>query len=180
MTARATRLLDRIDHERCTVLDLVGGLGAEQLVFRPEPSSWSALEVVEHLMKVEDAIATRVKPRPPRTWREAVRGRVSLELLSLFFLLRRRFKAPGQVILPHGGVTLSDLVTKWEAAGQALRRTIDGFGPVDYRRPMMRHPFIGLLTPIETLTFIHRHIAHHRRQILRLRRAPGYPLDVER
>ena len=93
------------------------------------------------------------------------------------FLLGRRFKAPAQAILPQGGVTLTDLGARWDAVGQALRRTVDGLGPADYGRPMMRHPFVGLLTPIETLTFLLRHIAHHRRQILRIRRSPGYPLE---
>jgi hypothetical protein len=40
---------------------------------------------------------------------------------------------------------------------------------------MMRHPLIGLLTPSEGLIFIHSHMGHHRRQILRIRRARDYP-----
>jgi hypothetical protein len=56
-----------------------------------------------------------------------------------------------------------------------MRGTLDGFGPADFARPLMRHPILGLLTPVETLTFILRHIAHHRRQIARIRRSPGYP-----
>ncbi len=144
-------------------------------MFRPEKGSWSALEVVEHLVRVEEGILSRVKPREPRTWREAVRSKVALELVSLHFLLGRRAKAPVQAILPIGGVTLADLGTRWNAARQAMLSAIDGFAPADFARPMMRHPILGLLTPTETLTFILRHIAHHRRQLTRIRRSPGYP-----
>lgn len=175
MRARARRLWDRIEHQRRTLLAEVDELGPEQRVFRPAEGSWSALEVVEHLVKVEVGIASRIKVREPRTWREAVRGRLSLELISLYFLLGRRFKVPAQAILPQGGATLTDLAARWEAAQQAMRRTLEGFGPADFARPMMRHPILGLLTPVETLTFILRHIAHHRRQIVRIRRSPGYP-----
>lgn len=175
MTARATNLLDRIDQQRRALLAEVDKLGPESLVFRPAKGSWSALEVVEHLVRVEEAIVSRVKKREPRTWREAVRGRLSLELISVFFRLGRRFKAPVPTILPRGGATLTDLRARWEAARESMRRTLDGFEPADFARPMLRHPILGLLTPVETLTFIHRHLAHHRRQIARIRRSPEYP-----
>jgi hypothetical protein len=77
--------------------------------------------------------------------------------------------------MPQGGATLSDLDARWAAAQEAMRRMVGGFGAAELARPMMRHPFLGLLTPVETLTFIQRHIAHHRRQIARIRRSPGYP-----
>jgi hypothetical protein len=175
MRVRSRRLLDRIDRQRRALLAEVDELGPEQLVFRPREGDWSALDVVEHLVRVEEAIISRVKQRPPRTWREAARARLSLELISVYFLVGRRFKAPVPAILPQGGVTLADLSTRWAAAQEAMRRTIDGFGPAEFARPMMRHAILGLLTPMEALTFIRRHIAHHHRQIARIRRSPGYP-----
>jgi uncharacterized damage-inducible protein DinB len=165
----------RIDRQRRAVLAEVEALGSEQLLFRPDNASWSPLEVVEHLVRVEEGIVSRVKQREPRTWREAARARFALELVSVYFLLGRRLKVPVQGVLPLGGVTLADLRARWDAAQQAMRRTVEGFGPLDFGRPMMRHPILGLLTPMETLTFVLRHIAHHRRQIARIRRSPGYP-----
>ncbi len=175
MTARARRLSDRIDHQRRALLAEVDELTPEQLVFRPAEGSWSVLEVVEHLVRVDEGIVSRVNKRRPRTWGEAARARLSLQLMSVYFLLGRRFKAPVQTILPQGGVTLTDLGARWEAARHAMRNTLDGFGPTDFAHSMMRHPLLGLLTPVETLTFILRHIAHHRRQIARIRRSPAYP-----
>jgi hypothetical protein len=40
-------------------------------------------------------------------------------------------------------------------------------------RPMMKHPLVGKLTPLQTLTFLETHLAHHGRQIERIRGAPG-------
>ena len=140
MTARTTSLLDRIEHERQAVLADVNELGSEQLVFRPEAGSWSALEVVEHLVKVEEGIVSHVKKREPRTWGEAARGRLSLEVVSVCFRLGRRLRVPVQAIMPQGGATLSDLDARWVAAQEAMRRTVGGFGPGEYARPMMRHP----------------------------------------
>jgi uncharacterized damage-inducible protein DinB len=164
-----------MERQRRKVLAEAEGMAAEQLTYRPAEGSWSALEVVEHLVKVEEGIVSRVRPREPRTWQEAARAKLGLETISVYFLLGRRLKAPAQAILPQGGATLTDLRSRWESVRHAMRRTLDGFGPAELARPMMRHPIIGLLTPAQTLTFILRHIAHHRRQITRIQRSPGYP-----
>jgi DinB superfamily len=171
MNGRTRRLFDRITLQRQTVLDELAGLGPEQLAFRPEPGSWSVLDVLEHLVRVEEGIMSRIRKRDPRTWGEAVRTRGALELMSLYYLIGRRFRVPIETVMPLGGVTLSDLGARWEAAQATMRGVLEGFGPDDFRRPMMRHPMLGRLTPVETLSFICRHIAHHRRQIARIRRA---------
>jgi uncharacterized damage-inducible protein DinB len=175
MTPRARNLLDRLIHLRLAVLAEANELSAEQLVYRPEVGAWSVLDVIEHLVRVEEAILSRVRKRDPRSWREAARARLALAIVSLSFLAGRRLRVPTQAIVPLGGVTLTDLGGRWEAAQAAMRRTLDELGPADYARPLMRHPVLGLLTPVETLIFLVRHTAHHRRQIARIRRSPGYP-----
>jgi uncharacterized damage-inducible protein DinB len=175
MTAKARGLLDRLAHLRQVVLVEANRLSAEELVHRPETGAWSVLDVVEHLVRVEEAILSRVRKRAPRTWREAVRARLALGLISAAFAVGRRFRVPVQTIVPLGGVTLMDLGGRWETVQAAMRRMLEDFGPADYNRPLMRHPILGLLTPVETLTFLVRHTAHHRRQIARIRRSAGYP-----
>ena len=95
--------------------------------------------------------------------------------MRVVFAIGGRIKVPVQGILPLGGVTLSDLVTRWEAARAAMRERLEGFGDQDWSRPMMRHPLLGRLTPAECLIFLRWHMAHHRRQIGRIRRVRGYP-----
>ena len=175
MRDREYQLFQRIEIRRGALLAEADRLGVEQLTFRAEPNSWSTLDVLEHLVKVEEGIAERVRVREPRTWREAARAKAALGAMRVVFGLRRRVKVPVQGVLPLGGVTLSDLVRRWEAAQATLRTRLEAFGPGDWSRPMMRHPLIGLLTPAEGLAFIHWHMGHHRRQIARIRRAAGYP-----
>jgi uncharacterized damage-inducible protein DinB len=175
MREKERKLLARIESHRREIVAEADRLTAEQLTFRPAPNAWSALDVLEHLVKVEEAIAPRVRPREPRGLVEAARTKAALGLMRVLFMIRRRIRVPVQGILPLGGVTLGDLVGRWEAAQTALRERLETFGPEDWSRPMMRHPAIGRLTPTETLTFIHWHMAHHQRQIARIRRVRGYP-----
>jgi uncharacterized damage-inducible protein DinB len=169
------RLLAKIDRRRQELMAIADALSAEQLTFRPALNCWSPLDVVEHLVKVEEAIAYHAKPREPRRPLETAKTKARLGAMWLLFAVRGRVKVPIQEVLPLGGVTLSDLARRWEAAQTRLRERLEQFGPEDWTRPMMRHPIIGRLTPPEGLRFIYWHEGHHRRQIARIRRAAGFP-----
>jgi hypothetical protein len=180
MREKELKLLVKLENRRRELMAEADQMSAEQLTFRPEPNAWSSLDILEHLVKVEEEIAARVRPRPPRRLSEAAKAKAALGAMWVLFGVRARIKVPVQGILPLGGVTLRDLASRWEAAEAALQERLEGFGPGDWSRPMMRHPMLGLLTPAEGLTFLRWHIAHHRRQIARIRRAPGFPKVVGR
>lgn len=175
MRDKERKLTTKIDARRRALLAEVDAMTADQLVFRPAPGSWSALDVVEHLVKVEEGILSRIRQREPRTRREALRAKGALALMTVYFAVGRRLKVPTQAVVPLGGVTLSDLVARWDSSQAALREKLEGLTAEDLARPMMRHPLLGLLTARESLTFLLRHMAHHRRQIGRIRGAGGYP-----
>ena len=154
MREKERKLLSRIESRRREVIAEADQLTAEQLTFRPTPNAWSALDVIEHLVKVEEGIASRVRPREARGLVEAAKVKVALGIMRVVFAVGGRIRVPVQAVLPLGGVTLSDLVSRWEAAQVALREGLEGFGDQDWSRPMMRHPLLGRLTPSECLVFI--------------------------
>jgi uncharacterized damage-inducible protein DinB len=175
MRANERTLLEKIQRRRRELMAEADSLSAEQLTFRPAPNAWSALDVVEHLVKVEEAIAYHAKPRSPRGRLETAQTKAKLGILRLLFAVGCRVRVPIQAILPLGGVTLTDLARRWEAAQALLGERLEQFGDEELSHPMMRHPIIGRLTPPESLRFIYWHEGHHRRQIGRIRRAEGFP-----
>src|SRR5918999_1361069 len=108
MRDKERKLFARIERRRRELMAEADGLTAEQLTFRPAPNCWSALEVLEHLVKVEEGIASRARPREPRRPLEAVKAKASLLAVCVLFGVRGRMKVPVQAVLPLGGVTLSD------------------------------------------------------------------------
>src|SRR5688500_6401870 len=175
MRARERKLLTRFENRRRDLLAEVDRLSPEQLTYRPAPNAWSTLDVVEHLVKVEEAIVSRSRSREPRSLRETARGKATLLALRVVFAIRRRVKVPLQAVVPLGGATLHDLAERWGSAERTLVARLEAFGPGDWSRPMMRHPVLGLLMAAEALTFLRCHMGHHLRQIARIQRAPGYP-----
>ena len=166
------RRLDRMERRRAALLARIAPLSAEQLGYRPSPEHWHVLDVLEHVIIIEEGILRAVGTRPgplPATTR--LQGSLRLAALRLYLRAGGRIRAPTRGILPRGGVTLSELRERWDRTRAGYRTALEAFDRTDLVRPMMKHPIIGKLTPVQTLTFLDAHQAHHGRQIERLQRS---------
>ncbi len=170
------RRLTRMDRQRTALLEELARLPGGQLGFRPAPESWSTLEVLEHLVRVEEAVVLRASQLPAsRSLRQGVRAAGSMVLLRIVLRAGIRIKVPSKAVLPQGKATLPELRERWDRVRNKLEAVLADQSRPDLRRPMMRHPLCGWLTPIQTLTFLERHVTHHTRQLGRIRASPGYP-----
>jgi hypothetical protein len=170
------RSLGRLERQRAELLAVVGRLGPAQLAFRPAPESWNSLGVIEHLVQVESRILGGLPTRPgPLPLGQRLGATARLALLTLYLRAGGRVRAPTRSILPAGGVTLDELRVRWDGVRAGYASALEGFGRSDLERPMMKHPIVGKLRPVQTLAFLYNHTAHHRRQLGRIRGAPGFP-----
>jgi hypothetical protein len=175
MLRQLERRIDRLERQRALLLRELNGMTPGRLVFHPAPGTWSALDLVEHLVLVEEAVLRGIPDRPPsRSLADSARAAVVLPLLYLSFARGARLRAPTPAILPVGGSTLAQLEARWTRARANLRAVLQLMGPEDLARPFLRHPVIGWLTTLEGLGFIERHVAHHLRQVQRIRALPSY------
>ena len=175
MLRQLERRIDRLERQRAALLRELNAMTPGRLVFHAAPGSWSALDLVEHLVVVEEAVLRGIPDRPPtRSLAESARAAMVLPLLYLSFARGVRLRAPTPAILPVGGSTLAQLEARWTRARANLRAVLQLMGPEDLSRPFLRHPVIGWLTTLEGLGFIERHVAHHLHRVQRIRALPSY------
>jgi hypothetical protein len=166
--------LDRLERRRTALLGRVAPLRPEQLGYRPGPERWHVLDILEHLIIIEERVLGAVDTRPgPLPAAERLRGALRLAGLRLYLRSGGKIRAPTRAILPQGGVGLAELRERWDRVRAGYRTALEAFDRTDLLRPMMKHPVIGKLTPTQTLAFLDAHLAHHERQIDRLRGALG-------
>jgi hypothetical protein len=175
MLRQLERRIDRLERQRAALLRELNAMTPGRLVFHPAPGSWSALDLVEHLVVVEEAVLRGIPDRPPtRSLADSARAAVVLPLLYLSFARGVRLRAPTPAILPVGGSSLAQLEARWTRARANLRAVLQLMGPEDLSRPFLRHPVIGWLTTLEGLGFIERHVAHHLHRVQHIRALPSY------
>jgi uncharacterized damage-inducible protein DinB len=164
------RSLDRLERRRAALLASLASLTPEQLGHRPGPERWHTLDIVEHVVTVEERILGALATRPgPLPFGARVQGGLRLTALRVYLRSGGRIQAPTRAILPQGGVSLDQLRERWDRTRAGYRTALESFDRTDLVRPMMKHPIIGKLTPLQTLNFLDSHLAHHARQIRRIR-----------
>jgi hypothetical protein len=175
MLRQLERRMGRLERQRAAFLAELHGMRPSRLALRPAPEKWSALELVEHLVLVEEAVLRGIPDRPPtRSLADSARAAMVLPLLYLTFTRGGRLRAPTRDLLPVGGSSLPQLEARWTRARANLRAVLQLMGPEDLSRPFFRHPVIGWLTTLEGVAFLERHVAHHLHQVKRIRALPRH------
>ena len=163
-----------MERGRAALLERLAPMSPAELTARPAAGGWNVLDVVQHVIIVEELVLRALATRPgPLPLAERVRSGLRLTALRIYLRSGGRVEAPTPAILPQGSVPLDELRARWERTRAGYATALASFGPEDLRRPMMKHPIVGKLTPVQTLTFLGTHLAHHGRQIERIRGAIG-------
>lgn len=165
-----------LERRRQALLGELETLGDAALSFRPAPGTWSILEVVHHLVLLEQGIlrAAHEGPAQPRR-RKNLRERIGCAGVWLVFKLRLRVRIPTNRVRPQPGLPLSRLKQEWAACRTSLEAYLDSTPASKLNETMFRHPIGGPMNVEQTLLFLTRHFDHHRRQISRIRRSGAFP-----
>ena len=160
---------DALEAKRQVVFELLYGLSADQTTFRVGPGRWSILMVLEHVVIAEEIMLADIQ----RTATAGPAGRAPKSPEAFHRVIKVLEKdipveVPVPELEPMGGVSLDDLIVRWEAARTGLRQALEEIPPETLTTPICRHPVAGPMDARETLEFLAVHLDHHLRQIRRI------------
>ncbi len=166
---------ERLEAERRALLERVSALSQTQVSYQPDPTAWSICQVIGHLVIAEEGTRRVLETAPPPEARVTLRGKVVLHIIYVVFALGLRVKAPSRRLISDPGVPLDELVQRWSTARAGIITAVAALPSTALGEPRFKHPLAGWLPVQDGLRFLGRHIAHHRRQVGRICRAPGFP-----
>lgn len=165
-------LLDTIDRQRAALLASVSALSPAQQQWRDTPTSWSALDVVEHLVRAEQVVLGDVGTAAQRMGMPRhFKHRVRRLLVWLVLRLGVRVSVPAEAMRPTGARSLNELCAQWDDQHRAIRSFVQQGAGDAHRRRVFRHPIAGPLDIHEALQLLSAHLRTHQRQIERLIRS---------
>ena len=165
--------------ERATehLLASAEALGADQNT-APAPGKWSAVQVVHHLLYIENNILQYIQKK--------TQAEENLPKVGLFTRLRARFvrlflRFPGlKVKAPRGVATLTDagnlpplpeMRATWEASRRQWERLLNEFPGRQLNRAIFPHPRSGRINIYQVMEFLLDHLLHHQQQMGRITKA---------
>ena len=165
----AATLLRTIDSQRATLLATVAALSPEHQRWRAQPTAWSAVEVVEHLVLAEQVVLGDLNVTEGRIeYSSDASDRIRSILVWLVLRIGLRVTVPATTMLPSGTASLAALREQWDAQHQALRRFVGNLDGTGLRRRLFRHPIAGPLDALQALRLLSAHLRTHERQLKRL------------
>ncbi|GAC1423435.1 MAG: hypothetical protein NVSMB62_19850 [Acidobacteriaceae bacterium] len=169
--------LIRLEQQKELLLNELRLWSPAQLAQRPAAESWSALEVLDHLVLTEKEIAAAARAglAAPRT--TGVRDRLGFLMVERIFLTERRVKVPRQVtsILPGKNLELATICGRWDTGRNELAGLLQDCSGLGARDGIFRHPVTGMMTVQQVLRFFSVHIMHHRFQLTRIQKSLAQP-----
>lgn len=178
MTADAT--LDLLAAEHAAVAALLDDLSPEARTWRPAPDTWSATDVLEHLVKTERGMAMVLAMQIAAGDDRRDVGSPSPEAfagLSGFLRSDRTTRVPDAVaqFVTPSGADYDALRAEWDALLGLWREALGSLPTELHDVGLVKHPVAGALTARGASHFAADHAHHHARQLRRLRGADGFP-----
>ena len=172
---RLLRRLDRIEATRDALVLELERIPAEARARRPEPSTWSADETVEHMVAAERFVLRALfdesvrRPRP-RTLRNRILHRVVVWILKGPVPV----KVPSRSMEPSGERALDEMVPEWRETHRRLRTWVRESSAEELGSACFMHPVAGPLTAANAVEMLGTHLDRHAAQIrARIDRAQG-------
>lgn len=166
MTTLAT--LEKQKHD---LLHDLSTWSAVRLAYRASDDQWSALQMLDHIMRTEREILRVVYQNEGKIRRVGITDRLRTRFLKSIFETDRRVKVPSSasLVLPAGDSSLSALSEEWDDIRATLAGNIDRLLATHSRKAIFRHPVGGWMDMPSVLDFLSVHLHHHAFQLERIR-----------
>ncbi len=157
------KVLQRLDSVHQKLLGTVSQLEPELYSRRPAEGEWSVAEIVHHLCLVEDRVTKELEGAIARAPQRVgfFRRLMPTSIVSVRLI---RVKAPKDM-RPLNAPAKEVAIEDFDRARQSLKTLCATHGNDRFRNLVFKHPFLGEIDGVATVSFIGYHEQRHYKQI---------------
>jgi len=157
------RALNRLDTVHAKLLETVTPLDSKTFSQRPSENEWSVAEIVQHLSLVEERVTKELEAaiaqQPQRVG--FLRRLIPTSIVSSRLLRVKAPKAVNPIVVPQKDEALQN----FDHARSNLKALCDAHDVSRFRNLIFKHPFLGDIDGVATISFIGYHEHRHYKQI---------------
>ena len=160
-------MLTQLETQKTEMLKQVEGWSDARLMFRPAPDTWSATEVLDHVVKVESGIFNTVRKSIDKQHPRSIRDRIGFVFLDQVMRSKMKVKTPAaaSATLPSADLNLIEIAQRWDRTRVDLAQFLSGIAPEKMSGGVFRHPVSGWMSVPQVLSFFSAHLKHHGYQL---------------
>lgn len=165
----ALRLLEQ---QKAIMERKVRVLSPDALSYQSNTSTWTVLQILDHLRRVEAEFVREMAAARTSSGRVSPGERAKALLLIGLMLLPTRLKAPdGPKIDPDPVLNRESALADWSQARAALLKSVRELRATRFKGGVVRHPVSGWMGLTAATWFLAAHTIHHRYQLRRVRKS---------
>ena len=149
-----------METRKAEMLTHLATLSHEERNRNPKPSEWSPLQVMDHLVLVEEWMSCPNRAVPPKHGKVLLKGR-----LFIFFgggIMRSRFRIPTiPMAVPQTNLDFAEIERRWDDARGGLALKLAAITTETQSLPIALHPIAGPLNGRQVLELLDVHLAYH-------------------
>ena len=160
-----------LENRRQTILHLLDAIPPAHLTHKAGPDRWSVVEVIQHLVIVEQQIMKQAESTPtptPAGTEPQPYSRERLEMVLEILETDVAVDVPAASMAPDGRISLATLLDQWAETRLRLERFLRKMPADRYEELLFSHPIAGPLSVVDMLDLADVHLGYHLRQIQRL------------
>jgi hypothetical protein len=157
------RSLKRLDSVHHKLLGAVSELDLELYSQRPTDGEWSVAEIIHHLFLVEDRVIKELERAIAREPQRIgfFRRFIPTSIVSVRLIRVKAPKAMNPLNAPAKAVAIENL----NRARNSLKQLCVTHGHDRFRKLVFKHPFLGDIDGVATISFVGYHEQRHYKQI---------------
>lgn len=161
----------RLERQKHELLTELGSWTPSRLAFQPAAEEWSALQMLDHILRTEREILLVVYRNERQPHRVGITDRIRTRFLQGVFRSDRKVRVPSsaKIVLPGKAPELALLRSDWDEVRATLAQNIERLTVRSSGKGLFKHPVGGWMDVQSVLEFLSVHLLHHGFQLARLR-----------
>ena len=148
-----------IEERRGEMLTYLEAMTDERQNKNPTPTEWSPLQVMEHIVIVEEYVAS---PLPPADNKVLLKGHLFMTFGVGLMRTGLRIPTIPQAV-PSNALDFAAVRQRWSDARNCLLSKLKTVAQENQAAPIAPHPIAGPLTAKQTLELLDAHLIYHLR-----------------
>ena len=172
MLPELNALCQSIEKRKAEMLAYFESLPDAERVKSPTTAEWSPLQVMDHVVIVEEWMAGPNAAVPPTDARVLMKGRLFMAFGGT--VMRSALRVPTlPAAAPHDDLDFAAIKQRWDVSRTMLCPKLAAVTPGTRPLPIALHPVAGPLNAKQVLLLLDIHLAYHWRHFPRTRASGG-------
>ncbi|MBL7817033.1 MAG: DinB family protein [Saprospiraceae bacterium] len=179
MAASVNSAFNKLEKQLNDLFQRVEMLSDEQQNFKPDPQSWSILQVFRHMMQSEGQIDKYLRKKilgTASTQKASFKAKFRSLLLNLAMRLPVKYKVPDAIKVDFDAhYDFNTLTSDWQSLRKEFKAFLDTIDETTAQKEIFRHPVVGRMSLLQGLSFMQEHLDRHTKQVERIMQHTDFP-----